>query len=106
MRPLQRCKHTGEEIAKIIKESLEEARIPIECMVVYVTDNASNATKSVRELGINPANHHKCVAHILNLVVQKFIRWKTNDEDRTILDDELERLKTISELIGYLDQIG
>jgi hypothetical protein len=44
-KPLCDVRHTGEEIAKVIEESLEEAIIPIEFMVVYVTDNASNATK-------------------------------------------------------------
>jgi hypothetical protein len=71
--PFNDVRHTSEEFAKIIKERLEEARIPIEFIVVYVTDNASNATKSARELGIDPANHHKCVSHTLSLVVQKFI---------------------------------
>ncbi len=65
-------------------------------MVVYVTDNASNATKSARDLGVG---HQGCVAHTLNLIVQKFARWKMPDVNQPSLDGIPQQLNKISKAI-------
>lgn len=94
--PFSDVRHTGSEIAGIIKKSLEDADLPLENMVVYVTDNASNATKSARDLGVG---HQGCVAHTLNLIVQKFARWKMPDANQPTLDGISEQLAKISKAI-------
>ena len=66
--PFSNVRHTGIEIANVIRNSLEDANLCLSDLVMYVTDNASNAKASATELS---ANHQGCVAHTLNLVVQK-----------------------------------
>jgi len=44
--PFSNVRHTGIEIANIIRNFLEDANLCLSGIVVYVTDNASNATKS------------------------------------------------------------
>lgn len=94
--PFSDVRHTGTEIARIIKESLENAGMPLENMVVYVTENASNAVKSARDLGVN---HQGCVAHTLNLIVQKFARWKMPDMNQPSMDGIPEQMNKISKAI-------
>ena len=71
----------------------------LEKTVVYVTDNAGNAKKSATTLGVN---HQGCVAHSLNLIVQKFIRGKGEDSTQTAIDDVPDRLKEVLHAIQLL----
>ena len=63
--PFSNVRHTGIEIANIIRNYLEDANLCLSDIVVYVIDNASNAKKSATELSVN---HQGCVAHRLHLV--------------------------------------
>ena len=67
---LSNVRHAGIEIANILRNSLEDANLCLSDIVVYVTDNASNATKSATELSVNQQG---CIEHTLHLVVQIFI---------------------------------
>ena len=98
--PFSDVHHSGEETAKIIKASLEEVRMPLENMVVYVTDNCSNSAKSRSNIGIN-VNQPGCVAHTINSIVQKFIYWKS-DGTQISNNGDPEDLGCISQTIGYL----
>lgn len=94
--PFSNVRHTGAEIAKIIKESLEDAGMCLDNLVVYVTDNASNAIKSAKDLGVK---HQGCVAHLLNLIVQKLVRWKLTIDNQPTLDGISKHLHNISKSI-------
>ncbi len=98
--PFSDAQHSGEETAKLIKDSLEEVRMPLENMVVYVTDNCLNSGKSTSNFGVN-VNHQGCDAHILNSIVQKFIQWKSDGSQNSI-DGVPEYFEYISQTIGYL----
>ena len=95
--PFSNVRHTGIEIANIIRNSLEDANMCLNDMVVYVTDNASNAVKSATELSVN---HQGCVAHTLNLIVQKLMRWKKEDTNQPSLDGTAEHLSKIADAIA------
>ncbi len=69
------------ETANIVKESVENVNLRLDRLVVHVTDNASNAAKSAWDLNLY-VNHQWYVARSLNLIVQKFIRWKIEDSDK------------------------
>ena len=97
--PFSDVRHTGLAIANIVKQSLEDANMSLEKTVVYVTDNAGNAKKSATTLGVN---HQGCVAHSLNLIVQKFIRGKGEDSTQTAIDDVPDRLKEVLHAIQLL----
>ena len=62
--PFSIVRHTDSEIASISKDSLKDANLSLSKMVVYVTDNASNAVKSARDLSVN---HQGCNHHTVNL---------------------------------------
>jgi len=95
--PFSNVRHTGIEIANIIRNSLEDANLCLSDLVVYVTDNASNATKSATELSVN---HQGCVAHTLHLVVQKFIRRKIERNNQQSLDGIPEQLDKVADAIA------
>mgnify|MGYP003331552951 CR=1 FL=1 len=46
-------------------------------------DNATNEIKSARDLGVN---HQGYVAHTLNLIMQKFARWKMPGMNQPSMD--------------------
>ena len=97
--PFSDVRHTGSEIANIVKESLLDAGMSLEKIVVYVTDNAANAIKSAQDLQVN---HQGCVAHLLNLVIQKFTRWKIKDKNQSSLDGVPEHLQKITDSIAIV----
>lgn len=97
--PFSTERHTGEAIAHMIRTSLEEAGLSEEKLVVYVTDNASNAVKSGRDLGVN---HFGCIAHTLNLIVQKCIRYKCGNGDQSSGDNSSKYLMKTSNAINTL----
>lgn len=90
--PLSNVRYSGVEIAHIIKNSLEDANMCLNDMVVYVTDNTPDAVKSATELSVN---HQGCVAHMFNLIVQKFIRSKNGDTNQPSLHATAEQLGKI-----------
>lgn len=95
--PFSNVRHTGVEIANVIRNSLEGANLSLRDLVMYVTDNASNAKGSATELSVS---HQGCVAHLLNLVVQKFIRRKIELNNQQSLDGIPEQLDKIAESIA------
>jgi hypothetical protein len=86
--------HTGEHLAVNVYDTLHEYNIKqkLNCIT---TDNASNNIAMVRSLSDHLAkqgihwnyktNHIPCLAHIINIVVQKFIKTviKSHDDDDT-----------------------
>ena len=91
--------HTGEYMAEVVYDLLEEYGIK-EKLFCITTDNASNNIALVKELSYLLANdgiswdyktHHiPCLAHIINLVVQKFLKVLVKDldvEDDLAFDD-------------------
>jgi hypothetical protein len=88
--------HTGAYMAEIVYDLLEEYGIK-EKLFCITTDNASNNITLVKELskllakdGISwdwKTHHIPCLAHIINLVVQKFL--KTLIKDLDVSDDDL-----------------
>jgi hypothetical protein len=67
-------RHT--ENASIVKDLLVDAVMSYENVLVYVTDNVSNAITVARDLGVH---HQGCVAHSLNTVVQKLMQRKRSN---------------------------
>jgi len=82
--------HTGEYMADVIYDLLEEYGIK-EKLFCITTDNAGNNVTLVKELskllavdGISwdwKTHHIPCLAHIINLVVQKFLKALIKDLD-------------------------
>jgi len=82
--------HTGEYMADVVYDLLDEYGIK-EKLFCITTDNASNNIALVKELskllakdGISwdwKTNHIPCLAHIINLVVQKFLNALVKDLD-------------------------
>ena len=80
--------HTGEYMAEIVYDILEEFGIK-EKFFCVTTDNASNNLLMVKELSKLLSNdgikwdyktqHIPCLAHIINLVVQKFLKTIVKD---------------------------
>jgi len=90
--------HTGEYMASVVYDVLDEFDIK-EKFFCVTTDSASNNLKMVKELskllydrcGIEwdwKTNHIPCLAHIINLVVQKFLKTLAiqSDDDMTNSD--------------------
>ena len=95
--PLSNAHHSEIEIANIIKNSLEHDNMCLNDMVMYVTDNSSNAVKSATELCLN---HQACVADTLNLIVQNFIRMKNEHSNQPNLDGTADELGKIASAIA------
>jgi len=95
--PLSNVRHSEIEIANIIRNSLEHANMCLNDIVMYVTDNASNAVKSATELSVN---HQACVADTLNWIVQNFIRWKNEHSNQPSLDGTADELGKIADAIA------
>lgn len=84
--------HTGEYMAEVIYDLLEEYGIK-EKFFCITTDNASNNIAMVKELSKllehdniswdYKTNHIPCLAHIINLVVQKFLHTLVKDTDNS-----------------------
>jgi hypothetical protein len=85
--------HTGEYMASIVFDTLEEFDIK-EKFFCVTSDSASNNIKMVKELSkillakCNikwdwKTNHIPCLAHIINLVVQKFLKTRLGSPYRT-----------------------
>lgn len=60
-------KHTGENIANMIKDSFDQMGLTIHRDSVYVSDNASNMVKAAQVLEVFRL---PCFAHTLNLSVK------------------------------------
>src|SRR5204862_6905794 len=84
--------HTGEYMAEVIYDLIEEYGIK-EKFFCITTDNASNNIAMVKELSKvlehdniswdYKTNHIPCLAHIINLVVQKFLHTLVKDTDNS-----------------------
>src|SRR5277367_1871246 len=91
--------HTGEYMASVVYDVLDEFDIK-EKFFCVTTDSASNNLKMVKELskllydrcGIEwdwKTNHIPCLAHIINLVVQKFLKTLAIQSDDDINDSDI-----------------
>src|SRR5438046_8698286 len=109
--------HTGEYMAEVIYDLLEEYGIK-EKFFCITTDNASNNIAMVKELSKllehdniswdYKTNHIPCLAHIINLVVQKFLHTLVtaagNSDDRSFDDltsPDIDKLH--SSITAYID---
>jgi hypothetical protein len=90
--------HTGHYLASVVYDTLDEFDIKTKLQCI-TTDNASNNTTMVRSLSSKllandnihwdyEKNHIPCLAHIINLVVQKFLNTviKENDDNEYDFD--------------------
>lgn len=74
--------HSAENLKNIVKSVLNEFSIK-EKTVGLVTDNASNMVSMASFLKIN---HFGCFAHVLNLVVNKFLNFALKNSNRSLND--------------------
>jgi hypothetical protein len=109
--------HTGEYMADVVYDLLDEYGIK-EKLFCITTDNASNNIAMVKHLskllsydGISwdyKTRHIPCLAHIINLIVQKFLKALVKDHP-TISDDlsfdeiDSEDIQTIETAISDAD---
>lgn len=89
-------KQTAENMVASIESSLERNGLQIENITAVTIDNAANMVAAVRQLRFDqdPVSRVPCVAHTLNLIVQKSILGFAKDENdpRLLLeeDDDLD----------------
>jgi hypothetical protein len=89
-------RHTGENIAAVVKKTFAEYNLPADRIGNYVLDNATNNNTAVRQLahdgyGTFPSNEKRlrCLVHVLNLVTRSLLSTTNhNDDDLTPFDQD------------------
>lgn len=87
-------RHTGEYIAKVVNEVIEE--IGAERVLGVCTDNAANMTKALRIVERTPGHEHitgyGCIAHVLNLLMNDIATLPTVNK---LVDEAKDIVKEI-----------
>lgn len=94
--------HSGEKMAEVVYETLQQFGINSLNIGYFVLDNASNNDATVatiaQKMGFNPAHRRlRCSPHTLNLIGQTLLWGKDDDAfDNTAskLDDESDFMRT------------
>lgn len=74
--------HTGINISKFLRESVNKWAIGEENISLVLTDNAANVLAAMRELGWDNGKHFPCIIHTLQLCIQS----KIFKEQRAVSD--------------------
>ena len=77
-------KHSGENIAAIVKSTFETFEIDQKCLGYFVLDNATNNDTALERLGGDysfekTSRRLRCTCHILNLAAQLVIWGRDSD---------------------------